>query len=225
MIDDREVGFAWQIFNLNWFPIILMGAVLACVTACTDFSLEPVAFGVTVGIGLSLMAITYGSARMCGDPKLIFWFGSTAQMIVLTAIAGPLSYVANALSWPLQDKALLLIDRAIGVDPQLIATFLNDHSWLVNYLNTGYGLIKWPLLGIPIILSLRLQLVRLQEFVLSFNIALVVTIAISTLMPAIGTYYGLGVSPERVFPLVDSSRLCGATTRYHGIARRLAAPS
>jgi len=204
-MNDNEVSVAWQTFNLNWVLVAAMGAVLLGVTACTDFSLEPVAFGVTVAIGLGLAAIAYGAAFRRADPKLTFWFGSTAQVIVVTAIVGPLSYVANALNFPLQDHALLLIDRAIGLDPLSIAAFVNDHSWLVKYLNDGYGLIKWPLLGIPIILTMGLRLVRLQQFVLALNIALAVTIVISVFVPAIGTYYGLNISPAEQFPLLDSS--------------------
>jgi hypothetical protein len=170
--------------------------------------LEPVAFGVTIAIGFLLALIVYCCALIqseFAEPKLIFWFGSTAQIIVVTAIVGPLSYVANALNWPLQDQTLLLIDRVIGLDPQSIAAFANDHSWLVKYLNVGYGFIKWPLLGIPIILTMTLRLIRLQQFVLALNIALIVTIIISAFVPAIGTYYGLGLSPAEKFPLIDSS--------------------
>jgi hypothetical protein len=107
--------------------------------------------------------------REVRDPKLVFWFGATAQVIITTAIVGPLSYVANALNWPLQDRALLYIDRAIGLDPGLIATFANDHHWLVHYLNVGYGLIKWPLIGIPIVLAMTRCFIRLQVYMLALS--------------------------------------------------------
>ena len=204
-MNESEGSFAWQAFRLNWLPIVAMGTVLLVAIACTAFSLEPLAFGTTIAIGLSPALIAYGSALAFADPKLIFWFGSTAQVILVTAIVGPLSYVANALNCPLQDHTLLLIDRAIGLDPQLIAAFVNDHSWLVKYLNNGYGLIKWPLLGIPIALTMVSRLIRLQQFVLALNIALAVTIVISIFVPAVGTYYGLNLSPAERFPLLDSS--------------------
>jgi hypothetical protein len=120
----HEVSFAWRTLNLNWLPVAVLGIVLSYAIACTDFSLEPFAVGVTIAIRLLLALIAYGSALLkpgCADAKLIFWFGSTAQVVVVTAIVGPLSYVANALNWPLQDQALLLVDRAIGLDPQSIA--------------------------------------------------------------------------------------------------------
>jgi membrane-associated phospholipid phosphatase len=207
-MNGNEASFAWRTFNLNWLPVALLGAVLSCTTACTDFSLEPITFGVTIAIGLLLALIVYGSALIkpeFADPKLIFWFGATAQVIVVTTIVGPLSYVANALNWPLQDQTLLLIDRAIGLDPQPIAAFVNHHSWVAKCLNIGYGFIKWPLLGVPIILTMTSRFIRLQQFILALNIALVVTIIISVFVPAIGTYYGLNLSPTERFSLINSA--------------------
>ena len=160
-MNSDEASFAWRTLNLNWLPVALLGAVLFCTIACTDFSVEPIGFGVAIALGLFLALIAYGSALVkpqVADPKVVFWFGTTAQVIVVTAIVGPLSYVANAMNWPLQDHTLLLIDRAIGLDPQPIAAFVNDHSWLAKYLSIGYGFIKWPLLGIPIILTMTLRL-------------------------------------------------------------------
>lgn len=207
-MNSDEVSLAWRAFNLNWLPVALLCTVLFGVTVCTDFSLEPTAFGVAIVIAVVLAVIAYGSARVKrdrADPKLVFWFGATAQIIVVTAVVGPLSYVANAVNWPLQDHALLLIDRAIGLDPQSLAAFFNDNSRLANYLKIGYGFIKWPLLGIPIILTIGLRFTRLQQFVLALNLALAMTIVISAFVPAVGTYYGLGLSPAEQFPLLDSA--------------------
>ncbi|BAM92021.1 hypothetical protein S58_60450 [Bradyrhizobium oligotrophicum S58] len=207
-MNSDDVGLAWRTFNLNWLPVALLCAVLFGVIVWTDFSLEPTAFGVAIAIAFVLAVIAYGSAlikRDRADPKLVFWFGATAQILVVTAVVGPLSYVANAVNWPLQDQMLLLIDRAVGLDPQPIAAFFNDHSRLANYLKIGYGFIKWPLLGIPIILTIAFRFTRLQQFVLALNLALAVTIVISAFVPAVGTYYGLGLSPTDQFPLLDST--------------------
>jgi len=203
-----DASLAWRTFNLNWFPIGALGAALLLAIAWTDFSLEPIAFGLAVAVAfvLALIAYTHALVRAeAADPKLFFWLGTTAQVILVTAIVGPLSYIANALSWPLQDQTLLLIDRAMGLNPEPIAAFVNNHKWLANCLDTGYGFIKWPLLGVPIILAMTLRLIRLQQFILALNIALAVTIVISVFVPAIGTYYGLNLSPAERFPLINSS--------------------
>lgn len=207
-MDNRQADVAWRTFNFNWLFVLLLGVSLVCIGVSMGFSLEPIAFGVTLFIALLLAIIAYSCAfarHDSADPKVVFWLGSTAQIILVSALAGPLSYVVNALEWPLQDQALLRIDRAFGLDPQWIAAFVNHNSWLVRIMDIGYDFIKWPLLAIPIILTMTLRLVRLQHFVLSLSIALVGTIVISALIPAIGTYYGLGVLPAEAFPLVDSS--------------------
>lgn len=204
---DSDAGVAWRLFHLNWIPIAAMGGVLLLAITLSDFSLEPVTFGITLAVAafLGLTAYAYAFARADrADPKLVFSLGTISQIILVTAIVGPLSYVAGATSWPLQDHALLTIDRALGMDPVSIASFVNHHVWLAVCLDRGYDLIKWPLLGIPIILTLTLRLVRLQVFVLALSLALAVTIAISAFAPAIGTYYGLQVSPAD-FPALDTS--------------------
>jgi membrane-associated phospholipid phosphatase len=202
-----DARLAWQTFNLNWLPIAALGTALLLGIARTNFSLEPVAFGITSAVAISLALIAYAHSFLraeAADPKLIFWFGTTAQVILVTAIVGPLSYIANATNWPLQDQALLWIDRAMGMDPEAIAVFVNDHPWLAKCFDTAYGFIKWPLLGVPIVLAMTLRLVRLQQFVLALNIALAVTIVISVFVPAIGTYYGLNLPPQRL-PSVNMS--------------------
>jgi membrane-associated phospholipid phosphatase len=207
-----DARFAWRTFNLNWLPIAALGAALLLAVTRTAFSLEPVAFGTTVAVAVVLALIAYAHALLraeAADPKLIFWLGTTAQVILVTAIVGPLSYIANALDWPLQDQALLQIDRAMGLEPEQIATFVNNHQWLAKCFDISYGLIKWPLLGVPIVLAMTLRLIRLQQFILALNIALSVAIVISVFVPAIGTYYGLHLSPSEKFPLINSSVYAG----------------
>ncbi|MGY4367783.1 hypothetical protein ACVW1A_003848 [Bradyrhizobium sp. LB1.3] len=137
------------------------------------------------------------------DPKLLFSLGTIGQIILTCAIVGPLSYVAGKLNWPLQDQALLAIDRALGLDPEPIARYVNDHPWLADVLARGYGLIKLPLLGVPVVLALTARYVRLQLFMLAMSLALAVTIAISAIVPAIGTYWGLQLSAAH-FPEIST---------------------
>ncbi|MBR0718050.1 phosphatase PAP2 family protein [Bradyrhizobium liaoningense] len=208
---DTDAKTAWQLFHVNWLPIIVMGGLLALAILLTDFTLEPIAFGVTTAIAMSLVAIAYRHWLIrdeLADPKLIFSLGTIGQVILVCAIVGPLSYVACASEWPLQDHALLAIDRALGMDPEAIARFVNDHPWLALVLSRGYGLIKWPLLLIPIVLSLTGRFVRLQTFMLAMSLALAVTIAISAFVPAIGTFYGLHL-PAAHFPNVNTSIYAG----------------
>jgi hypothetical protein len=204
---DSDVRVAWRLFNLNWIPIAAMGSTLLLAVSVSNFSLEPLAFGTTVAVAVvfGLIAYVYAFAKgEAADPKLIFSLGSISQLVLLTAIVGPLSYVANAANWPLQDQAFLIIDRAMGMDPEPIARFVDAHPTIGHWLSVGYGFIKWPLLAIPIIFTMTLRLVRLQLFIAALCFALIVTIAISCLAPAIGTFYGMHLSPEG-FPSLNTA--------------------
>jgi hypothetical protein len=208
---DTDARTAWQLFHLNWLAIAAMGSLLALGLPITGLSLEPVAYGATVSIAGLLLAVAYGHRMIRGahaDPKLVFSLGTIGQVILTCAIVGPLSYVAGKLNWPLQDQALLAIDDAIGLDPEPIARYVNGHPWLADFLSRGYGLIKWPLLGIPIVLALTARYVRLQLFMLAMSLALAVTIAISAVVPAIGTYYGLQL-PAAHFPEINTAVYAG----------------
>ncbi|MBC9881478.1 phosphatase PAP2 family protein [Bradyrhizobium sp. INPA01-394B] len=208
---DTDAKTAWQLFHLNWLPIAAMGGLLALGLDVTGLRLEPVAYGITLAIAASLVAIAYRHRSAKGDladPKLIFSLGTIGQVIITCAIVGPLSYIAGKIGVPLQDQALLAIDRALGLDPEPIARFVNDHPWLADLLARGYGLIKWPLLLIPIVLALTARYVRLQLFMLAMSLALAITIAISALVPAIGTYYALQL-PAAHLPDINTSVYAG----------------
>jgi membrane-associated phospholipid phosphatase len=191
---ELDARLAWRLFHLNWLPIAAMGGVLLLAVMIGGFSIAPGAFLAVSGIALELALIAYVYVRLrahAADPKLVFALGGISQLFMIVILMGPLSYVAGATSLPLQDQSFLAIDRAVGMDPGVIARFVNDRPQLADLLTTGYAFIKWFLLTTPIILAATMRLVRLQVFVGAFGIALAVTLTISALVPAIGTYYGL----------------------------------
>ncbi len=208
---DTDARTAWQLFHLNWLPILGMGILLALGLRATGLRLEPVAYGVAVAIATLLLVLAYGYRIAKGelaDPKLVFSLGTIGQVILTCAIVGPLSYVAGKLNWPLEDQALLAIDRTLGLDPEPIARYVNNHPWLARTLASSYGLIKFPLLGVPIVLALTARYVRLQLFLLAMSLALAVTIAISAIVPAIGTYYALQL-PAAHLPEINTTVYAG----------------
>lgn len=198
---------AWRLFQLNWIPIAAMGAVVLLGGALCGFTMKPLALAVTLGIVAALALIAYLYAFAKGDqadPKLIFPLGAISQLLLIATIMGPLTYVAAVTNWPLQDRALLAIDRAMGMDPEMIARYVNDRDWLGALLVRSYTLIKIILVAIPLVLALTSRFVRLQVFVLAFSLTLIMTLVISTFTPAVGTYYGLNIDPAQ-FSSLDAS--------------------
>src|SRR5690242_16129506 len=80
---DRDHDLCWRVFNLNWLPVAAMGCVLLLAVALTRFSIEPLAFGIVMAIGVMLAAVAYLHVRLKGDqvdPKLVFMLGAVAQV-------------------------------------------------------------------------------------------------------------------------------------------------
>ena len=204
---NSNACIAWRLFHLNWIPIAAMGGVLLLGVAVWGFSFEPFALFIPLAIAAALASAAYLHAFAKGDradPKFVFSLGAISQLFTVCIVMGPLTYVTGVAHWPLQDHMFLAIDRAMGMDPETLARFVNNHDWLSGLLSRAYGLIKLMLLAVPIVLTLTLRLVRLQVFVFAFSVALIITVAISTFVPAVGTWYGLNLSPSQ-FAALDGS--------------------
>src|SRR2546427_4195825 len=103
----------------------------------------------------------------------------------------PLTYVAAAANFPLQDAILLLLDRALSLDWLGYVTFVDERAMLAAWLSYGYTMIRWPIFAIPVVLAAAHRYRRLQEFTFAFAVALVATTIISAFVPAKGIYFEL----------------------------------
>ncbi len=200
-----EDRLAWRIARVNWCVIAAMGIALGLGLLAMGLSIEPGALAVIAGI-----AALYGVSgwyhlyrKAVPDPKMLLMLTSIGQLIFIVTFMGPLTYVGGALNFPLQDQLFLAIDRALGIDPKALLEFFNARPDWTAWLEAGYGMIKWPLLGTPIILGMTGRLLRLQTFVMAFALALIATLVIAAFMPAIGTYYGLGIAASSM-PNLDT---------------------
>jgi PAP2 superfamily len=195
MTDD--VDAAWRFFFVNWIVIGGMGAALALSLMVTNFSLELTGLAIAVGyVGL------YGGfahANACSplrrDPQVMFVLGGTAQIVLITAIMTPLTYVAASADFPMQDANLLAIDRMLGFDWLGYVRFVDGHPVLAAWLNYGYTMIRWPIFAIPVVLVAMGRYERVEAFTFAFGSALIVTTIISALVPAIGVYQQIGLDP------------------------------
>ena len=193
--DDVET--AWRFFQFNWIPIALMGIALAASLALTNFRIGLAGLIVTFGFVAVYAGFAYANARspLRRDPQVMFVLGSTAQVVLITALMTPLTYVAGAANFPLQDGNLLAIDRTLGLDWQGYVEFVNDRPLLATWLSYGYTMIRWPIFAIPVVLASAFRFQRLQEFTFAFAMALIVTTAVSALVPAIGVFQQIGLDP------------------------------
>jgi len=158
---ESDTRLAWRLFHLNWLPVAAMGGVLLLAVLVGELSIAPATFAIMCGFCFELALIGYLYIRLrrrSADLRLVFAIGAIAQLIMLVVITGPLSYVAVMMNWPLQDQTLLAIDRALGLDPKVVASFVNDRPWLADALDTGYKFIKLFILATPIVLAATMRL-------------------------------------------------------------------
>lgn len=203
-----------------------MAVALAVASMFTGFSLNPGATVVSFAFVAVYAGFAYYNARAPHrrDPQVVFVLGSTAQIVLATVLAAPLTYVAAAANFPLLDAELLTIDRALGLDWRAYLDFVNERPLLSSWLSYGYSMIKWPIFAIPVILCAAHRYVRVQEFALAFTLALAVTVLVSTFTPAIGVFYALDLDParfEHVRPLAYLAQLRDLSLVRSGTLRDL----
>jgi PAP2 superfamily len=195
MPDDVEA--AWRFFQFNWIVVGAMAGILAFSLAVTDFSIGLTGLLVAIGYVALYAGFAHANARSPArrDPQVMFVLGGSAQIAMATAALAPLTYVAAATNFPMQDATLLALDHALGLDWTAYANFVNGNPQLASWLNCGYGMIGWPIFAIPVILAATRRYGRIEEFTFAFTVALAATAIISGLVPAIGVYHQIGLDP------------------------------
>jgi PAP2 superfamily len=184
-------------FHCNWLFVGAMGATLALSLLATRFSIDLWGLAISLGyVGIN-GAFAHANARSVRrrDPDVMFVLGGIAQIVLITAIMTPLTYVAASMNLPMQDANLLAVDKAFGLDWAAYVCFVDHHPLLAAWLNYGYTMIRWPLFGIPVLLAANGHYRRIEEFSFAFGAALAVTTIVSALVPAIGACHQTGPDP------------------------------
>jgi hypothetical protein len=194
---EKEVEAAWLLFKVNWAILAIIAAVFALGIALAGFSVNPGDLLFSLGFVAVYAAFAHANARspVRRDPQVMFVLGATAQIVLITVIMAPLTYVTAALNLPLHDAYLYALDRMLGLDWGNYVLFVDAHPALSGALSYAYTMIRWPIFAIPVLLAAIHHYRRLEEFTLAFGLALVVTTVISALVPAIGMCQQIGVDP------------------------------
>lgn len=197
---SSDVEAAWRFLLLNWVFIGGMSTALAFSLLFTDFSIELSGLAIAVGYVGLYAGFAHANARSPKrrDPQVMFVLGGTAQIVLITAVMTPLTYVAASTNLPLQDAALLAADRSLGFNWAAYVKIVDQHPMLAGWLNYGYTMIRWPIFAIPVVLAAKARYRRIEEFTFAFGLALVVTTIISALVPAIGVFQQIGLDPASI---------------------------
>jgi membrane-associated phospholipid phosphatase len=141
---------------------------------------------------------------------IFFILGSTGQVLLIPVLMTPLTYIAASANLPLQDAALAAWDRWLGLDWHAYYAYVTEHRAIVYCAFLSYAMIGWPVFGIPIVLGIAQHYRRMQQFTLAFAIALIITTAITALVPAVGIYdeqfFARPDAPFQSTPFLDHLR-------------------
>lgn len=196
---NPEMQATWQLYRLNWLALCAMAPLLLLCLAITSFSLDIDSVKMLIVPGL-LTAAGHGLFLLkrppVWAPPLAFALLAVAQLDVMITLATPLTYIAASANLPLQDANLARLDQLLGLDWRAYYRFVLERPVLISYAYLGYAMITWPTIGVPLLLVSTRHYLRLQQFVLACILAVAATALISTLVPAIGTYYEYGIAPE-----------------------------
>ena len=200
-MNEPETIGAWKLLCFNWLLIAIASAAFGAGLMLTDFRVEPSGY-----VAVVMIAAVYGmfgyynaTSPQRQNPRIAFPLTALAQIIATIALLTSLSYIATSANFPLVDEKLLAFDRALGFEFSSYLNFVNDRPWLVALFAKSYAAINWELLVVVVALPFAGYYRRVGEFICAFALALIVTICVSTLLPAIGAYGVLGLSSSQ-FP-------------------------
>jgi len=189
-MSGSEASAAWRIFLCNWVVIGLIAAALLVAALVLGFSFKPTSLMLAFAVAAAYLAAAFHNMRRnSGAYSTIFFIlGSTGQVLLIPVLMTPLTYIAASANFPLQDGALAAWDRWLGLDWNAYYAFVTQRPSLVYSAFLSYAMIGWPVFGIPIVLGVAQHYRRMQQFTLAFAIALIITTAITALVPAVGIY-------------------------------------
>lgn len=195
LVGHTERRIANRLQLVNWSLVVGWALALCVGLAVTTFTLEGLMTTEVVTApalavaGLWLMRWGWGE-------RPAFTMLAFAQMGFVTICAAPLSYIGLGAAMPLQDARFAELDRLLGLDWPAYFHFAMAHPELLLYAKFFYAMILVPAFCVPVVLGLMGQYIRLQQFVMASTLALCVVIVVSSLLPAIGTYFEFGLPSD-----------------------------
>jgi len=125
-----------------------------------------------------------------------------ALQIVLVLLLGVLlTYAATAANFPYRDAELHRLDQIIGLDRSAYLDIFRARPWLSDIVAVAYQTLLPQLVIVPILLIATQQATHAHRLIFAFAIALLLTSAVATFVPAISAFYYLDVPPPALATL------------------------
>lgn len=188
----------------------LAGAmILACLVLVPPSRLDLASGGIAAAAGTAAACIGLGAlfTFRWPIPNLRAMALATGFLVTFTGALGVLHYWAATLAPPLVDDRLAGIEAALGFDWRAYARFVEDRPGLAAALALAYHTSGPQVALAVIVLGAAGRFGRLWAYVRLFAVTLLLTIAVSSLLPAAGAYahYGRDLAGEGGFATVGGT--------------------
>lgn len=179
-----------------WFTLFSAAAVFAVLP------LTKIHFDFADPLGLFYILVTYVAISLYCWKRHLYRIAPAFEGVGLGALTTvPMliaSYMAASLDLPLQDRALVLADQALGFDWMSFITFIDARPLLSHTLGLAYSSFAFQLVALPVLLSLTGRYQRVYAMILSYVLLSYVTCIVSIWFPALGTYAVYGLAPDQL---------------------------
>jgi membrane-associated phospholipid phosphatase len=181
-IDHRRIDY------LIWVTIAVVGGAVIAATAVSAFVVvwSSLVNAVLVCSGLVFASLYYRHIRK--EQPLAEALCGASQVIAFATVAAPLSYIAASAAFPLWDAELAAWDRQLGFDWMAWLALMNAAPLLHLITKIAYSSFAFQTTMVVMALGFARRSLHMRIFILALCATTLVTIGISTLLPAQGVW-------------------------------------
>jgi hypothetical protein len=172
--------------------IVVMALVALIGNGVVGLSFRPSLLAVILPALLMLLIAGWLHARRA-DPRFCEGVVYLSLWLFWLPVGILLSYLTIIIGFPLRDRALAAADAAFGFHWIDMAAAVEQWPWLVSLLGVCYQSCQWQPMVTVLVIAMIGPRDRNSEFLLQILLGLLVTLVISTFVPAIGPAAAFGV--------------------------------
>ena len=204
---DHQALTLHRLDRLIWGIVAMVAIIVFAAPLLNDFRISWRTFATPTLAFALLLAAGCFYRRWRPDARLASGLLSTAQVVAFSAVAAPLSYIAASANFPLYDHGLDAIDRALGFDWKVLLAIMDASPLTHAVLLPAYLSLMLQTTTVVLCLAFSGRLLWLRVYTLAFFCVVLISIAISVVLPAVGAwpYYALSEDNSRILPAVSTS--------------------
>ena len=179
----------------TWLIVIAAALISTLSVVAEGFAVGPRSLAAVGGASLLCEGLAWFYRTRRPDPRIAATLSAVAQVLVVSAAAGVMSYTVAAWGGSLWDATFASWDKALGLDWPVYAALVDGHPVLAWAGGLAYDSFEFQILVALLALGFTGRVRALEEFCTAFALSALAVVLISGAMPALGVYPGLGIPP------------------------------